>query len=158
MPGLGPPVRIGRQGVEATRQFVVEHLPVGGQVVEIAVQVVGHPDGVEPHAEHLGVFGLLERELREIHLVAQSSLGPHRGHERLDVLGDRLLAGDELRAQPGGIVAFDIRQLLPVRPVAGEVNIGGIPELCVSPANSFNGRLSQLRPPRASEPERVRVM
>ena len=96
------------------------------------MQVVGDPDGVEPQAEHLGVFGLLEGELRQVHLVAQPSLGPHRAHERLDVLGDRFLAGDELGAQPGGVVAFAVGERLPVGPVAGEVDVGGIPELGVA--------------------------
>lgn len=122
------------------------------------MQVFADSDGIQPHAKHLGVFGFLERELRQIHLVGQPSLGPHRGHERLDVLGHRLLAGNELGAQSGGVVTFVVRQLLPVRPVAREVDVGRIPELCVAPANSFSGRLAQLSPPAASEPERVRVM
>ena len=96
------------------------------------MQVVGHPDGVEPHAEHLRVLGFLERELRQVHLVAEPALGPHRRHERLDVLGDRFLACDELGAQSGGPVAFEVGQRLPVGPVAREVDVGGIPELRVA--------------------------
>ena len=96
------------------------------------MQVVGDADGVEPHAEHLRVLGFLERELRQIHLVAQPTLGPHCGHERLNVLGHRFLAGNELGAQPGGVVAFVVRQPLPVRAVAGEVDVGRIPELRVA--------------------------
>ena len=119
------------------RKLFVEHLPVGRQVVQIVLQVVGHPDRVEPHAEHLGVFGLLERELRQVHLVAEATFGPHGRHERLDVLGDRFLAGDELSAQSGGPVPFEVRHGLPVGPVAGEVDVGGIPELGVAPGEQL---------------------
>ena len=96
------------------------------------LQVVGHPDRVEPHAEHLRVFGLFERELRQIHLIAEATLGAHGRHEGLDVLGDRLLAGDELSAQPGGPVPFELRHRLPVGPVAREIDFGGIPEFGVA--------------------------
>src|ERR1700757_1210896 len=78
------------------------------------------------------MFGFLERELRQIHLIAEAPLGPHRASEGLDVLRYRFLARNELRAQPEGEVTFDIRQLLPVRAVAGEVDVGRIPELGVA--------------------------
>ena len=96
------------------------------------MQVTGHADRVEPQPEHLDVLGFLERELRQVHLVAQPSLGAHCGHERLDVFGHRFLTGDELRAQPDGVIALGIRQLLPVLPVLREVDIGRIPELGVA--------------------------
>ena len=96
------------------------------------MQVIGDPDGVEPQTEHLRVFGFLERELRQIHLVAQASLGPHRGHEGLDVLSHPFLAGNEYGAEAGSDVAFAIRERLPVRAVAGEVDVGGIPEFRVA--------------------------
>ena len=73
------------------------------------MQILGDADGVEPHPEHLHVLGFLERELRQIHLVAQPTFGAHRGHERLNVLGHRFLPGDELGAQPGRIVALVVR-------------------------------------------------
>ncbi len=101
------------------------------------LQVVGHSDRIEPHAEHLRVFGLLERELRQIHLVAEATFGPHRRHEGLDVLSDRLLAGDELSAQSGGPVPFEFRQPLPVGAVAREVDIGRIPEFGVAPGEQL---------------------
>ena len=83
------------------------------------------------------MFGLLERELRQVHLVAEATLGPHGRQERLDVLGHRLLAGDELSAESGGPLAFEVRQCLPVGPVAGEVDVGRIPELGVAPGEQL---------------------
>ena len=112
------------------------------------MQVVGDADGVEPHAEHLGVLGLLEGELRQVHLVAQPSFGPHRGHERLDVLGHRFLAGDELRAQSGGVVAFVVGQPLPVGAVAGEVDVGRIPELRVAAGEQLERQAVPVEPAR----------
>ena len=96
------------------------------------MQVVGDADGVEPHAEHLDVLGFLERELRQIHLVAQPAFDPHRGHERLNVLRHGFFAGDELGAQPGGVVAFVVRKPVPVGAVAGEVDVGRVPELGIA--------------------------
>lgn len=122
------------------------------------MQVFADSDGIQPHAKHLGVFGFLERELRQIHLVGQPSLGPHRGHERLDVLGHRLLAGNELGAQSGGVVTFVVRQLLPVRPVAREVDVGRIPELCVAPGEQLQWQARPVESARGEQPERVRVM
>ena len=119
------------------------------------VQVVGHPDRVEPHAEHLRVFGLLERELRQIHLVAEATFGAHGRHERLDVLGDRFLAGDELSAQSGGPVPFEFRHRLPVGPVAGEVDVGRIPEFGVAPGEQLQ---RQAVPVEAAGGERIRVV
>ena len=124
--------RIVDQRVEGFRQLLVEDLPIGGQVVEEDLHVVGDADGVEPQPEHLRVFGLLERELRQVHLVAEAPLSPHRRHERLDVLGDGLLARDELRAQPGGPFAFQIGERFPVLSVLREVDVGGVPELGVA--------------------------
>ena len=79
------------------------------------------------------MLGFLECELGQIHFVSEAPFSPHRGHERLDVLGHRFLAGNELRAQLGGTVAFRLGQRFPVRPVVGEVDIGRIPELRVAP-------------------------
>jgi len=78
----------------------------------------------------------LRGELSQVHLVAEASFFAHRGHERLDVLGHRFLAGDELRAQPGGEIAFIIVQPLPSGAVAREIDVGGIPNLALPPANS----------------------
>ncbi len=96
------------------------------------MQVVLDPDRVEPHAEHLNVFGFLEGELGQIHFVAQAPLGPHRAYERLDVLGHRFLAGDKFGAQPGGIVAFVASQPLPILAVAGKIDVGRIPEFRIA--------------------------
>jgi hypothetical protein len=78
------------------------------------------------------VLGFLERELHQVHLVGEAALVAHRRHERLNILGDRFLTGDELRAQPPGKVALEVRQGLPVGAVAREVDIGGILELRVA--------------------------
>ena len=78
------------------------------------------------------MFGLFERELRQVHLIAEATFGAHGRHEGLDVLGHRFLAGDELRAQPGGPVPFELRQGLPVGSVAREIDIGRIPEFGVA--------------------------
>jgi hypothetical protein len=120
------------QRVEAVRQFLIENCAVGGHVLEVLVQVVGDADGVEPHAKHLDVLGFLERELGQVHLVAQPAFGPHRVHERLNVLGHGFLAGDELGAESGGVVAFVVRKPLPVGAVAGEVDVGRVPELRIA--------------------------
>ena len=124
--------RVGQQCVEGFRQLLVEDGSVGRQVVEEALQVVGHADRVEPQPEHLGMFGLFERELGQIHLVTESALGAHRRHEGLDVLCDRFLAGDELRAQARRPFAFQLRQRFPVSPVPREVDVCRIPELGVA--------------------------
>ena len=112
------------------------------------MQVLGDADGVEPHPEHLGVLGLFEGELRQVHLVAEPSFCPHRGHERLDVLGHRFLAGDELGAQPGGVVAFVVGQPLPVGAVAGEVDVGGIPEFRVAAGEQLQRQAVPVEPAR----------
>ena len=104
------------------------------------------------------MFGLLEGELRQVHLVAQPPLGPHRRHERLDVLGDRFLAGNELGAQPGGVVAFTVGERLPVRAVAGKVDIGGIPELCVAAREQPQRHAVPVEAACSDRAERVRVM
>ena len=41
------------------------------------------------------------------------------------------------RAQPGGPVAFQVGQRFPVLPVAGEVDVGRIPELGVAPGEQL---------------------
>ncbi len=56
----------------------------------------------------------------------------HGRHERLDFVGYRFLPGGELRAQLEGEVAFVAGQLFPVRAIAGEVDVGGVPELRVA--------------------------
>jgi hypothetical protein len=83
------------QRVEGLGQLLEEDPPVAGVVGDVGVEVLRDPDRVEPPAEDLDVLGLLEGELREVHLVLEPALGGHRPHERLDVLGHRLLAGDE---------------------------------------------------------------
>ncbi|EUA43074.1 hypothetical protein I552_7815 [Mycobacterium xenopi 3993] len=122
------------------------------------MEIVGHTHGVQPQPEHLGVLGLLERELRQVHFVAEPPFRAHRGHERLDVLGDRLFARDELRAQPGGVVALALSKRLPIVAVTGEVDISGSQNFALPPTNSLSGKLSQFSPPAASEPYRVRVI
>jgi hypothetical protein len=96
----------------------------------------------------LGVLGFLERELRQIHLVAESAFGAHRRHEGLDVLRDRFLAGDELCAQPGGPVALEVGQRLPVGPIAREVDVGRIPELGVAPGEQLERQAIPVEPAR----------
>lgn len=96
------------------------------------MQVVADADCIKPEPEDLCVLCLFKGELRQVHLVTESPLGAHGRHERLDVLGHRLLAGDELRAEPGRIVTFPIGERVPVRPVAREVDIGRIPKFRIA--------------------------
>ncbi len=124
--------RICGQYSESIGQPIEEDLAVGRKVVEIAVQIVADPDGVEPEPKYLSVLCFLKGELRQVHFVAQPPLGTHRGHERLDILSHRFLARDELRAQPGGIVAFAFGERFPVCPVAREVDTGRVPEFRVT--------------------------
>ncbi|MTV26729.1 hypothetical protein FTX61_15090 [Nitriliruptoraceae bacterium ZYF776] len=71
---------------------------------------------------------LLEGELGEVHLVLEPTLRGHRLHERLDVLGDRLLAGDERGTQVQGCLALVVAELLPVLGVLREVDVAAAPE------------------------------
>jgi hypothetical protein len=96
------------------------------------VQVLVEADGVHPAPEHLGVLGLFETELGQVHLVAEPAGGGHGLHERLDVLRHRFLTGDELRAEVGRGTLLVGVEGLPVRGVAAEVDVGGVPELGVS--------------------------
>lgn len=123
---------IRRQQAHGVRQLIVEEPAVVRVLGDVRMEIIGEADGVHPAAEHLGVFGLLEAELRQIHLVAEASLGGHRGHERLDVGGDGFLAGGELRAQEGRTAPFVVRQPGPIRRVRGEVDVGGVPEFLVA--------------------------
>jgi hypothetical protein len=70
------------------------------------VQVLGHLDGVEPQPERQRVLGFLVDELGQVHLVGEAALGGHRGDEWLQILGHRLLTGEELCRQTGGVTAF----------------------------------------------------
>ena len=92
------------------------------------------------------MLGLFEGELGQVHLVAQPSLFPHRGHERLDVLGDRFLAGDELRTQAGGEIAFVLVQSLPVGTVPREVDVGRIPEFRVATGEQLERQAVPVEP------------
>ncbi len=96
------------------------------------MQVLGDADRVEPQAEGLGVLGLLEGELGQVHLIAQTSLGAHRLHEGLDVLRHRLLARDEQAAEGLDEELFVLAQLRPVPRVLGEVDVRRVPELLVA--------------------------
>ena len=60
-----------------------------------------------------GCACVLERELRQVHPVAEPALNPHRRRERPDVLGHRLLTREELRTQPGSRVALEVTECLP---------------------------------------------
>ena len=120
------------QHPERFGQLLVEQLPVVRVLRHERVQVVGQSHGVHPPPERLGVFGLLEAELRQSNLVAQPALGGHRPQKRLDVLGDGFLTGRELRAQVRRRQPLSVGQLLPVPGVDTEVDVGRVPELAVA--------------------------
>lgn len=96
------------------------------------MQVVGESYRVHPQPENLHVFCLFEAELAQVHLVAEATFGGHRGHERLEVLGDGFLAGDELRAQARHAALFVRGEVLPVFGVSAEVDVCRVPELGVA--------------------------
>ncbi len=123
--------RIVFQSVQRLRQLLVEQTAIEGILGDEGLQVAAETDRVHPHPEDLGVFGLFETELRQVHLVAEASLGRHRPHEGLDVLGHRLFTRDELTDEIGCATALLVVQFDPVLGVPGEVDRHRVPEPCV---------------------------
>ena len=75
------------------------------------------------------MLGLLVDELGQVHLVGEAPFGGHRGDERLQVLGHRLLSGEELGGQPGGVSPLDVGHRREVEGVLGEIDVRGVPVL-----------------------------
>jgi hypothetical protein len=74
------------------------------------------------------VLGLLESELSEIHLVFEPALGGHCLHERLNLVGDRLLARLEESGKPHRTVTLHFAEGSPVLGILREIELGRIPE------------------------------
>src|SRR5699024_8020899 len=73
-------------------------------------------------------------------LVGEAPLGGHHRDERQQVLGDRLLAGDELRTQVGGAAPLLIAQSPPVLGIGGEVDGRRIPGQRVAAGEQLQGQ------------------
>ena len=120
------------QRKEAVWQFPGEDLRERLVGFDELVQIGRHAHRVEPQPKREGVFGLFIDELGQIHLIGESTLGGHRGHERLQVLGHRLLTGQELGSQHGGVLALLVSHRREVPGVLAQIDIGRVPVLGVA--------------------------
>ena len=117
------------------------------------MQVTGQTHFVHPQPKDLGVLGFLETELRQVHLVAESSLGRHCFHERLNVFGDGFFTGDELRTQEGGAALLFAGQLLPVTGILRKIEVGWVPEFGVSLGEQSEWERIPVQPSRPKRTE-----